>query len=156
MDGLPDDEMQNNAHWDAVGRLKLASKISRAAIKPFKKGGFTRTMRAIRYIKPRIKGPVFYAQEIHKLAKKYDFDKSKYVASFMAGYGRKERMPQYYFTDGEKKLYFEGILCSVPPHYNLVLKHMYSNYLQIPPISARVSHVERLWEVVQKGDKHAK
>ena len=87
------------------------------------------------------------------MAKKYAFDTSEYVASFMAGYGRKERMPRYYFTDGEKKLYFEGILCSVPPHYDLVLRHMYGNYLQIPPVSARVTHVEKLWAVVTEEEK---
>ena len=153
LDGLPTDAMENNRHWDAVGVLKRGSKISRSAVRPFKKGGIKRTVQALVHIRTRLKGPLFYAQEIHKLAKKYDFDESEYVASFMAGYGRKERMPRYYFTDGEKKLPFEGIMCSVPPHYNLVLKHMYNNYLQVPPVSARVTHVERLWEVVRKEDE---
>lgn len=109
-------------------------------------------LKAVKNYKCHLNGPLYYAQELNELGRKYDFDTSEYIAAFMAGYGRKERMPRYYYTDGEKKLYFEGILCSVPPHYNLVLKHMYGSPLQLPAVSQRVSHIERLWEVVPKKE----
>ena len=156
LDGLPEDGVENHRHWNAVGRLKYGSLLTRTAIRPLKKGGLRRTLKAVYHFRKFLKGPVHYAREIHTLAQKYDFDTSTYIASFMAGYGRKERMPRYYFTDGEKKLYFEGILCSVPPHYDLVLRHMYGNYLQIPPIAARVTHVEKLWSVVTKEEQYVR
>ena len=154
LDGVPTDYVENSKHWDECNVLKRGSKISR---KPRKKH-WKLTVKKLLGCDPHRKiyklGPLYYARELNELAKTYDFDTSEYIASFMAGYGRKERMPRYYFTDGEKKLYFEGILCSVPPHYNLVLKHMYNNYLQLPKTSSRVSHVTRLWEVLPKGDEN--
>ncbi len=153
LDGLPTDPIQNSKHWDNVNELKRGSKVSRTPLKPFKKGGIKRVLRAIRHYKKHLKGPIYYAEKMNELGRTYDFDSSEYIAAFMAGYGRKERMPRYYFTDGEKKLYFEGVLCSVPPHYNLVLKHMYNNHLQLPAVSDRVTHIERLWEVVPKEVK---
>lgn len=153
LDGLPEDDVENHRHWSAVGRLKRSSLLTRTAVNLRKKGGLRRAARAVYHFREHLKGPIYYAWEMHTLAKKYAFDTAEYVASFMAGYGRKERMPRYYFTDGEKKLYFEGILCSVPPHYDLVLRHMYGNYLQIPPVSARVTHVEKLWAVVTEEEK---
>ncbi|MBQ8606273.1 MAG: LicD family protein [Clostridia bacterium] len=153
LDGLPADPVENSRHWDAVNVLKRGSKISRTPVRPLKKGGLIRLLKAIKHYRIHMNGSIHYAGELNKLGMTYDFDTSEYIAAFMAGYGRKERMPRYYFTDGEKKLYFEGILCSVPPHYNLVLKHMYNNYLQLPPVSKRATHIARLWEVVPQEDK---
>ncbi len=152
LDGLPTDEIENSKHWDKVNVLKRGSKLSRTPINFFKKGGRKRLMSVIANYRAYAKGPIYYAKKMNELAATYDFDTSEYIASFMAGYGRKERMPQYYYTDGEKKLYFEGIACSVPPHYNLVLKHMYGSYLQLPTLSNRVTHIEKLWEIVDKEE----
>ncbi|MBE6776527.1 MAG: LicD family protein [Ruminococcaceae bacterium] len=153
LDGLPADPVENSKYWDAVNILKRGSKISRTPLHPFKKGGIMRVLRAIKNYKIHMNGYIYYARKLNEFGATYNFDTSEYIASVMAGYGRKERMPSYYFTDGEKKLYFEGILCSVPPHYNLVLKHMYNNFLQLPPVSERATHIERLWEVVPKEDR---
>lgn len=153
LDGLPLDPIENSGHWDDVNVLKRGSKISRSPLNIRKKGAIKRVIKAFLKCKNHLRDPIYYADQLNVLAKTYDFDTSEYIASFMAGYGRKERMPRYYFTDGEKKLYFEGILCSVPPHYNLVLKHMYGNYLKLPPVSKRVTHIQRLWEIVPKEEK---
>lgn len=146
LDGLPSDERENDKHWTEVGKLKKGSKIARTPINSGKGGRLKKLLRAIKNAKYLLKGPKYYADKLTELALKYDFDESEYIAAFVAGYGRKERMPQAWFMDGEKKMYFEGILCSVPPHYNEILKHMYGNYLQLP--GDRSTHVKKLYSVI--------
>ncbi|MEE1197888.1 MAG: LicD family protein [Acutalibacteraceae bacterium] len=148
-DGLPSNDVENWRHWNEIGKLKKASRICRT---PFSatKGILRRTWNRLTLWPYKLRGPEYYAQKIEELSKKYDFDNSEYIATVMAGYGRKERMPKYWYTDGEKQLYFEGILCSVPPHYDLVLKHMYGDYLRLPSNESKATHVKKLWRVIPK------
>lgn len=148
LDGLPTDPLENDAHWNAANRLKKGSKISRTPLKTVK-NPIKRCVKAVWYLPIYLRGPVYYAQKLNELAQTYDFDESEYIAAYVAGYGRKERMPRYYFTDGECSLWFEGIRCSVPPHYDLVLKHMYGNYLQLPPTDGRTTHIKKVWSVIR-------
>ena len=148
-DGLPADEIECSKHWDKAGKLKKGSKISRTPLSQVK--GIKRKIKHLLLNwKIIAKGPTYYAQQLIEHAMKYDFETSENIASVVAGYGRKEQMPKYYFTDGEKKMYFEGILCCVPPHYDKVLTHMYGNYLQLPSDASKTTHIEKLWEVVKK------
>ncbi len=150
LDGLPTDPIKNNAHWNAANKLKGASKIARTPLKATK-NPIKRIFKAVWCLPIYLRGPIYYAKKLNELAATYDFDESEYIAAFVAGYGRKERMHRYYFTDGEKKLWFEGILCSVPPHYDLVLKHMYGNYLQLPGAAGRTAHIKKVWSVIRPG-----
>ena len=146
LDGLPTDPGENKKHWDKARRCKWFSRLVRTP--------FSWEKRRLRGIIKRILffpffciGPVHYARKLIKLRKKYDFYRSEFVASYCAGYGRKERMPAYYFTDGTAKLYFEGIFCSVPPHFNKVLQKIYGNYLMLPPVEKRKWHVVQAWKL---------
>ena len=146
LDGLPTDLAENEKHWKDARHFKLWSRRSRTPL-CLTKSKIKRLLKWIYFAPSRIRGPVYYADKLTELAKKYDFEESEYIAAYVAGYGKKERMPKYYFTDGEEKMWFEGILCSVPPHYHLVLKHMYGNYMKMPPVKKRVVHMLKAWKV---------
>lgn len=150
LDGLPSDFKENKKHWDTARFYKWWSLRAR---KPLcqEKSWFKRIVKWVCFAPIRWIGPVYFADKLTEYGKKYDFYKSKYVAAYVAGYGRKEQMPGYYFTDGEEKMWFEGILCSVPPHYDLVLSHMYGDYMKLPQEKHRVFHMLNAWKVKNRA-----
>lgn len=145
LDGLPTDEKESLKHFKDASYYKRRSTFARTPIF-ITKNPIKRIAKHILFFPYRKKGPKYYAEKLLELANKYDFEQSEYIAAYVAGYGKKERMPQYYFTDGTKKLFFEGIEASVPPHYHKVLTHMYDNYMKLPPGKKRVTHIVGAWE----------
>lgn len=151
LDGLPTDLEENKKHWVAVRKLKFGSMIARTPL-CLTKNRIRRLAKRIYYIKYYMRGAKYYAEKLTELALQYDYDESEYIAAFVAGYGQKERMPRYYFEDGKQKMWFEGILCSVPAHYDLVLRHMYGdNYLTLP--QKRVVHMVEAWEIKSSANE---
>lgn len=147
-DGLPADEEENRKHWEKV---RIYKRLSRLAREPISRTP-NRLKRYLKYgllIPVKGIGPNYFAEQITKLARKYDFETAEYIGTFVAGYGPKERMPKYYFLDGEEKMWFEGVLCAVPAHYDLVLRHMYGNYMKLPSKKHRTSHMIKAWEVAR-------
>lgn len=149
-DGLPTDEIENKNHWDKVHKYKHYAGLARAPIS-LTKSRIKRWLKYVLYAPLKLIGANYFAEKIEQLAKRYSFDECEYAGTFVAGYGRKERMPKYYFIDGdiEKKLWFEGIYCSVPAHYDLVLKHMYGNYMKLPKNKKRRMHVTKAWKITR-------
>ena len=149
-DGLPEDKNENKKHWEAVQQLKHYAARARTPISRTK-SRYKRFLKRFIYLPLKLIGPHYFARKISELAKKYSFDDCEYVGTVFAGYGPKERMPKYYFIDGdiEQKLWFEGIHCSVPAHYDLVLHHMYGNYMKLPPNKKRRTHVKKAWKITR-------
>ncbi len=146
LDGLPTDEKEDRAHWAKARWNKRFSRWTRTRFCD-EKSKIKGLLKRLVFWPVYLRGPHHYANELTKLAKTYDFYESEYIAAFVAGYGHKERMPRYYFTDGEEKMWFEGILCSVPPHWDLELAHMYKNYNSLPPKKKRVVHMVQAWKL---------
>ncbi len=156
-DGLPEDEDERKKHWDKVSKYK---KNSRRARQDVRQATLPKNKCLKRYIKVLAKyvlyapyrfiGPVYYAKKIIQLARKYDFETCDTVATFVAGYGRKETMPKKWFIDeavGDRYAWFEGIKCPIPAHYHLVLKHMYGNYMKLPAVKKRIIHMKKAWDI---------
>lgn len=144
LDGLPTDTVENRRHWDAAKWNKRFSRWTRTCFAD-EKSKLKGLLKRLIFFPVYLKGPLVYSDRLTALAKKYDFYESEYIAAYVAGYGRKERMPQFYFTDGDEKMWFEGILCSVPPHWDLELAHMYGSYNKLPPKKKRVFHIKKAW-----------
>lgn len=62
----------------------------------------------------------------------------KEVKNFFGAYGDREIMPKEYMTQMHTIL-FEGCALSVITDYDNVLKRIYRNYMQLPPINKRVT-----------------
>lgn len=78
---------------------------------------------------------------IDKILTKQKISKSKYVGTIMGAYRTREIVPKEYF--GEGAYYeFEGVKLRGPKLYDEYLKHMYGEYMKLPPERERKTHFE--------------
>ena len=75
--------------------------------------------------------------KINKIAQTYDFDKSKYVGTFVDEVGD-NRIYEKELFDGFCELEFEGCVFVVPSGYEKVLTKLYGDYMKLPPIEKQV------------------
>lgn len=78
-------------------------------------------------------------KKMEKALEKYDYDKSGYVGNMLGKYREREIVPYEYFGHG-KDLDFENIKVCCPDEPDKLLKHLYGEYMQLPPEKDRVSH----------------
>lgn len=64
---------------------------------------------------------------------------STLVANLSGAWGAKEIFPKEYF-DETIKIPFEGKKYSIPAKFDLILRQMYGDYMQLPPENKRISH----------------
>ena len=64
---------------------------------------------------------------------------SDYIANFCGIYGQKEICPKWWF-DETIELEFEGIKVKAPKQYDLMLRQIYGDYMQLPPMEKRKAH----------------
>jgi LPS biosynthesis protein len=68
--------------------------------------------------------------------KKYSKKGGRLVGDITGRYGTREFVPRSYFGESEK-LEFEGIMVSAPAKSHKYLKHLYGDYMQLPPEDER-------------------
>lgn len=74
-----------------------------------------------------------------KLLKKYSMDKSLYTGNMMGAYRTRELIPTSWY--GDSSYYeFEGIKLRGIKEYDLYLKQLYGDYMQLPPEDKRRIH----------------
>ena len=81
-------------------------------------------------------------RQIERIAKSHmaDLD-SKYCGSVTSlYYGKKEIMESDWWTGKANELCFEGFSFRVPSDYDSVLKHLYGDYMKLPPKDQQVTH----------------
>ena len=61
------------------------------------------------------------------------------IANFCGAWGEKEIVPAKWYGTGTQ-LVFEQIKVSAPKEYHKWLKHVYGNYMELPPPEKRVTH----------------
>ena len=76
---------------------------------------------------------------IEKEILKNDFDKSKFCGALCGVYRKKEIMPYHIYAD-YIELQFEGHSFCAFENYDYYLKHIYGNYMQLPPEEKRLTH----------------
>lgn len=81
----------------------------------------------------------FCMTKIKEELKKYKYDNSEEIINFMAADGFTEIFNKEWFMDGAK-LGFEGEMIMAPINADLVLKKIYGNYMQLPPVDQRNKH----------------
>ncbi|WP_173474961.1 phosphorylcholine transferase LicD [Fibrobacter succinogenes] len=65
--------------------------------------------------------------------------KSKLMRNYNGAWGRREIVPAECFDDFVR-LEFEGYQLMAPAAYDLYLRHIYGNYMTLPPVEKRISH----------------
>lgn len=138
IDGLPEDEKASADHLNESFRLKHPYGRSIA------KFGQGRTkVRALLkmplIIISRIKGYRYYAEKMHRLGLKYDYNSSKYTGLVVWPYGPCERMKiadmyplvKVDFRDRQ----FNAVKC-----WDYYLHNLYGDYMKLPPENKRVNH----------------
>lgn len=65
--------------------------------------------------------------------------KSNLIANYYGAWGKKEIVPTKWYGDGTE-LCFEGVMVRAPKEYKKWLKHVYGNYMQLPPEEKRGNH----------------
>ena len=146
VDGLPDDDakirkllsrMRWLRGWYVAATLKDSS--HRSAARKLQLGAM-RLFYRLRPIQHRLCG------KLVKEAQQYPFDTSDRVAVLVWGYWEKEVVPRSSacrFTEAP----FEGHPLSIPVEYDVYLRSLYGDYMQLPPESKRKykHHAEMYW-----------
>ena len=79
-----------------------------------------------------------------KLFHKQDALKAKYVGTITGAYKTREIVPTEYFGIEEEAEYldFEDMKIRVPRQYDIYLKHMFGDYMHLPPEEKRKVHYQ--------------
>lgn len=92
------------------------------------------------FLLAKILGKRFFFNRLEKMSKCYSYNETKYVGCLVWGTASlKKYFPREWFGNG-KKLIFEGKNLIVPNEYDKVLRRIYGNYMELPPIKQRKSH----------------
>ena len=146
IDGLPNCELSRKVYY---GRIKLLSAMGSAAVKKeFLAAEKYRGIKKIAgfFLKPF--GIRRFTMKMERLAKKYDFDTSRYVGVSMAAhYGDRETIEGDEMRK-ETRLLFEGKEFPVPVGYRQYLSNLYGDYMTIPEGAEEkgYSHLDH-WEI---------
>ena len=78
-------------------------------------------------------------KKIEKISQKFSFAESKYVVNYFGAWGKREIVPKDFFGNNIVKRKFYKNDFRLPEKYDLYLKNIYGNYMELPPIDKRVS-----------------
>ena len=146
VDGLPDDDqkikkllarMRWLRGWYVAATLKDASHRSLARRLQL---GAMRAVYKICPIQHRLCG------KLVKEAQQYPFDTSDRVAVLVWGYWEREVVPRS-SANRLTRAPFEGHMLSIPVEYDVYLRSLYGDYMQLPPEEKRVykHHAKMYW-----------
>lgn len=135
LDGMPESDKRRELHfrnfsmWLQLSRLVSTKNVhSKTAFKRF----------AEKLIK-KIFSLSFCLNVCNRIARRYKFSSSEYVANLGGAWGRKEITHKKNFAFAEDTD-FEGKTLSIPAGYDNILKEVYGDYMKLPPEEKRVSH----------------
>lgn len=147
LDGLPSSSIGQKLFY---AKQKVYSEFAKEShrIKFSEKNRFVMLRRIVGLIARR-RGTRYYVEKIDSLARRYDFDSSRYVAcSVPVHYGSREtnlyagmKEPAY-FTFGDRQF-------PVPCGYDAYLKNLYDDYMVIPENAEEngYSHLNDMWDI---------
>lgn len=136
IDGLPDDNNEREKYWKKVFKKRnILSCTYQKSLQSEK--GIKKLLRKIIFYTSCILPANFAAKRLNNYTRnKYSFDNSKYVAALVFGYGKKEEVPHsLYEKIGDFK--FEDCVFKATEQFDLYLKNLYGDYMQLPPESER-------------------
>ncbi len=131
IDGLPDSPAARKIHF--IG-IKLLTSLGYAASKnEFIPGEKYRALKRAAAAVARPIGMRAFSQAMTDLARRYDYETSRYVGvSMTSKYGSRETILRSDMS-GELRMPFEGRDFPAPVGYETYLHNLYGDYMQIPP-----------------------
>lgn len=85
----------------------------------------------------------YLVRKIDQIASKYSYKKDGYLGNMTNGYGMKERIPMAHSLINVE---FEGMRLKAIDNYDVYLKGLFGDYMQLPPEEKRVStHDFQAW-----------
>ena len=78
-------------------------------------------------------------QSLENVMRRYDYNTSSFVGNYGGMWGIKEFWDKKNF-DSYQLQNFEGLQVRIPVGYDEILRKMYGNYMELPPVEKRVSH----------------
>jgi lipopolysaccharide cholinephosphotransferase len=81
----------------------------------------------------------FLFRKAEMIARKYNQSNNRMVINFSGAYGNKEVFPKEFFLN-TMDYKFENHVFRIPKSYDVMLKQLYGNYMELPPRSKRISH----------------
>ena len=143
LDGKFENEFINNIHFYIV---KTIRKIIEIKIMDFRAGStkIKRILRGLVYPFVSFLSTKFLCHAMDKICQIRNYDRCDYIGCIVWGLNSKDRM--------EKKLYmksidveFEGHKLKVPSNYDIYLRRIYGDYMQLPPENERIRHDFKAW-----------
>ena len=133
IDGLPEKENEARQYLSKMVRIRkwmyqILAYNKYGKRKPYFKLYFYRLM-GVFFPIPKI------IRKYLKLSKKYDFEKSNYVAGFAVG--PDTWLLKREFIEKLTDLEFEGKIVKAPLLYDQCLRVLYGDYMQLPPVEER-------------------
>lgn len=145
VDIYPFDGLGNN--YDEVVRFakkgdRLSSLCFRSTrLHPIKKGNlFINIFEYILFKYSKLRGKKYFVNKLIELSTKYTYQSSEYVGcvTWLSG-GEKDIFNRNDFDDLILHQ-FENYQFYIPKNYDLILKQIYGNYMQLPPKNQRIGH----------------
>ena len=146
IDGVPDNTAMFNLHklrvyvWKALLSIKNIK-----TIKNKKRNIFEQIIIKIAQIIPRhmLISQRWVMKKLDNTIRSYSYMDCINVGTFMGAYRFKEVVPKELFGKGTDIL-FEGSEFKAPEKIDTYLKHMYGNYMELPPLDKRITHINRI------------
>lgn len=151
IDGLPTNALHRKLHY---GYSKVLCALGNSCIKKGYFEGESHLMlkKAVRLVTKHFSSRFFFIW-MEKNAKKYDFDRSKYVGAILAHhYGDRETMLR---TQMDRPVYlkFEDRELPVPVGYKAYLTNLYGDYMVIPKDAEEKGYTHLTsWELIMHDD----
>lgn len=102
------------------------------------------------YLYSKFCGKDYFQNKLEKLARAKDYDESEYVGcvTWLSG-GEKDIFPRKWF-DETIMMKFDKYEFRVPKEYDNILRHIYGDYMKLPPEKDRVGH--HFYKVYKKSE----
>lgn len=89
-------------------------------------------------------------KSMEDVLRKYDFDKSGYAGNMLGRKREHEAVPRVWWNGPVEFPFEQTTICS-PTGYDAYLKHIYGDYMKLPPENKRESHYIEILKL--RGDK---
>lgn len=140
LDGLPDNKFKSKFHFLKLDILKRILAYGLISKRPKDENIIIRCVKTIVSRLCRLFNRQSIIRKIDKLASKYPYEQSNFVAHQVLGYGYKERIEKEKM-DKYKEFEFEKGFYYGPIGYDDYLTNLFGEYMKLPPISKRTSHI---------------